>query len=63
MNYTIYNQATSRLERSDLLLLVIRNKSSIGKSQVSKQSIKLIMLLIRSTRFSALPQLELQPII
>ncbi len=36
MRHTIYNQVTPRPERSDLLLLVIRGKGNVGKSQVIK---------------------------
>ena len=36
MHYIMYNQVISRPECSDQLLLVIRNKSNIDKSQVIK---------------------------
>lgn len=36
MRHTIWNQATSKPEYSNQLLLVIRSKDNIGKSQVIK---------------------------
>ena len=36
MHHTIYNQATFKSEQSNQLLLVVRGKSNIGKSQIIK---------------------------
>lgn len=36
MRYIIYNQVISRLKQSDQLLLIIRGKDGVSKSQVIK---------------------------
>ena len=36
MHHTMYSQATPRLKQSDQLLLIIKGKGDVGKSQVIK---------------------------